>query len=44
MGREPRASTDVSDGATVSVPPEPPAAVADPGRVSRVGRESWDIK
>jgi hypothetical protein len=26
------------------VPPEPPADVPDPGRVSRVGRESWDMK
>jgi hypothetical protein len=44
MGLEPLASNDVSDGATVSVPAEWPDERADPGRVRRVGRESWDIK
>src|SRR5215831_7591053 len=44
IGREPPARSEVSDGATVSVPPGPPAAPADPGRVSRVGREFCDMK
>jgi hypothetical protein len=44
MGLDPRASSDVTDGATVSVPPELPDRWADPGLVSRVGRESWDIE
>src|SRR5215831_358057 len=44
IGREAPARSEVSDGATVSVPPEPPADSADPGRVSRVGREFCDIE
>ncbi len=44
MVLDPRASSEVTDGATVSVPACWPDERADPGRVSRVGRESWDIK
>src|SRR5215831_1690252 len=43
IGREPPASSDISDGATVSVPAELPTDRAGPGGVSRVGRESWGM-
>src|SRR5262252_8218654 len=43
IDREPPASSDVNDGATVSVPAGLPTDRAGPGGVSRVGRESWDM-